>query len=185
MVQRPPVFVPAPAPERRSSSRRRYFVTRSASHISPSSAARLDEATSLEVASDFERQHGRFPFKVEHVRGYEALGCDIVSFGSEADLREAEEKRVVDPARVVRFIEVKGRTGEVELEENQHRSAATFRERFYLYRVYRGPVSGDVQLAALRSPAGSKAEVVHTRYSYDLRDGSGAEWFELREVAEG
>lgn len=184
-TQRQPVFVPTSAPERRASSRRRYFVTRSASYSG--SSPRLDEATSLEIASEFERLNGRFPFAVEHVRGYESLGCDIVSFASEADAREAEQERVVDPARVARFIEVKGRsdrTGEVELEDNQRRAAATYRERFYLYRVYRGPASGQVQLAVLQSPAGSKAEVVRTRYGYDLRAGSDAEWFGLREVLE-
>lgn len=183
-VQHRPAFVPTAAPERRAGSRRRFFVTRSARYEPSGPTSQLDEATSLEITSDFERLQGRYPVRVEHIRGYESPGCDIISFAAEADALAVEEHRVADLSLVARFIEVKGRsdrTGVVELEENQRRAAARFQERFYLYRVYRGPSSGEVQLAVLQSPAGSPAETVHTHYSYDLRAGSGAEWYDLTE----
>jgi len=143
----------------------------------------LDEADSLEIVLAFERFEGRFPDRIEHLHGSDSLGCDVVSFESEIALRQAQVARELDLMHLARLIEVKGRssrTGAVELSENQRAAAQRFRDRYFLYRVYRNPAHPEtVQIAILRNPVASRAEIVRYQYRYDLGAPSGAEWFEV------
>ena len=66
-----------------------------------------------DLARLYEIEQGRFPFLVGSIQGKEALGCDLVSFATELERSEFEEflkqGKIDNLARVVRFIEVKGR----------------------------------------------------------------------------
>jgi hypothetical protein len=177
------------SPEHRAPTRRALVIARKVEPAeSPwTRSVRLDEAESLDVVLAFEQFQGRFPLRVEHLRGSESLGCDIVSLRSESALRQAETTRELDFAHILRLVEVKGRsnrTGAIELSENQREAAQRFGSRYFLYRVYRNPARPEpTQLAILQSPIGSPAENVRYHYQYTLTEPSGAEWFELMPAA--
>jgi hypothetical protein len=139
----------------------------------------VDEATTLEL---FEREHQRYPLPVEHIRGSDSLGCDVISFNEEAPYLRTLQTRELEPEDVARYIEVKGRsdrTSSVELSSNQRTAAEIAEDRFFLYRVYRDrshPAAFEV--AVLGNPVDSPAEEI--RFSYNLAGNSGAEWYALR-----
>jgi len=147
----------------------------------------VDESISLKVVELFEANANpeRYPIRVEHIKGFEAFGCDIVSVASKETKRLVEEGHTLNLADVLRFIEVKGRsnrTGLIELTENQLSSAETHKDRYFLYRVFRDP--GDpahYELAVLTNPADSKAKKVIRTTQFDLSAGSGADWFQIIE----
>jgi len=147
----------------------------------------VDEAISLKVVELFEKSATpeRYPIRVEHIRGFEGFGCDIVSVASEETKRLVEEGHILNIADVLRFIEVKGRsnrTGLIELTDNQLSAAETFKDRYFLYRVFRDP--GDLahyELAVLSNPSESKAMKVIRTTQFDLSAGSGADWFQIIE----
>jgi hypothetical protein len=144
---------------------------------------RLEESDSLKVVFEFEQLEGRFPISAEYLRGSEAPGCDVVSADSEEARKVAERTRVLDPAHVARMIEVKGRsdrTGAVELSDNQRAAAMKWKERFFLYRVYRNPAQKEqIELAILKDPIDSAAEITRYQHTYNLNAGSGADWYQL------
>ena len=139
----------------------------------------------------FESLENRYPVRVEHVHGYESLGCDILSFDNLESTKRLEQTGEADLASVARFVEVKGRSdrgGSIELTQNQRNAAEKFGTRYHVYRVYQDPASPERnQLAILCDPINGGAEVISRRFTYDFRRGSGAEWFELKEkpIAEG
>lgn len=171
-------FVPGGAPKRNHRGRvewRQHAPTER--NQRPRTVAQ--ETLTLQVAEEFELQAGRFPVKVHAVVGALAFGCDLVSFDSEMDRDEAMAAGAVDPSRVARFIEVKGRssrTGAVELTENEQKAAYERGDRFFLYRVFVS--DGEmVELGILGNPATSEAFRVVTRYEYLLVDSNRTEWF--------
>jgi Domain of unknown function (DUF3883) len=177
-------FKPTEPPDRRSAGRRSIVVTRKvASNMRITPAHRVDEGLSLGVAISFESQD-RYPVRVEHVHGYESLGCDIVSLFTQESAERLERTGELDITAVARFIEVKGRSdrsGSVELTQNQRDAGEKFSKRYYVYRVFQDPALPEhIQLAILCDPVNGGAEVVSRRFTYDFRRGSGAEWFELK-----
>jgi Domain of unknown function (DUF3883) len=179
-------------PEPRNTGRRSLVVTRrveSAGRLTH--VHRVDEDHSLRVAMLFESLENRYPVRVEHVHGYESLGCDVLSFDDLESTKRLEQTGETDLASVARFVEVKGRSdrgGSIELTQNQRNAAEKFGARYYVYRVYQDPASPERnQMAILCDPVNGGAEVISHRFSYDFRRGSGAEWFELKEkpIADG
>lgn len=147
----------------------------------------VDESTSLKVVELFEKSAipERYPIRVEHIKGLESFGCDIVSVASEETKKLVEEGHELSLVNVLRFIEVKGRsnrTGLIELTENQLSASEKFKDRYYLYRVFRDPGNpSHFELAVLENPSNSQAKKVIRTTQFDLSAGSGAEWFQLVE----
>jgi hypothetical protein len=120
----------------------------------------------------------RFPVPVGHITGYDAPGCDILTFDS-AEQRDAFELDK-DSSRVSRFIEVKGRSNEkakIDLKGNELSAAERYRERYYLYRLYKLK-EGELLLTILRDPIGQK-EALHQIIEVDLDRAKATEKFQL------
>ncbi|GAG73110.1 unnamed protein product, partial [marine sediment metagenome] len=154
-------FIPTVAPER-------VKVTFTISqNPAPNKRRRLvnpDRAENL--ALEFEREEGRFPLKVSHLRGTQAYGCDLLSFKSEGDRKVFEVSP--DISLVLKFIEVKGRVsekGSVTLKGNELRAAQIYRDKYYIYRVYEDDENrGSFELIELSDPLGSEKEAVKIIY---------------------
>ncbi len=184
-------FKPVEPPTRVQGPKKKLVVT--GKTVAPRSPRKktvmVDESISLKIVELFEKSAERYPIRVEHIKGTEALGCDIVSVASDETKKLVEEGHELNLADVLRFIEVKGRsnrTGLIELTENQLSAAETFKDRFFLYRVFRDP--GDpshFELAVLINPSDSNAKKVIRTTQFDLSAGSGAEWFQVVEQEEG
>jgi hypothetical protein len=116
---------------------------------------RLTPRDAEQLAFRFEEAQQRFPIDVSHHQGYQAFGCDILTFES------AEERDAFlldgDPKRVSRFIEVK--SGAPQLNENQASGARTYPERYYLYGV--SDKEGGWRLAELQSPLENARPIAH------------------------
>lgn len=145
------------------------------------------EDVTFKVTEDFEQSEGRFTIRVSHLHGSDAFGCDLISVESAVIRDAALASNTIDEAKIVRFIEVKGRSvrsGDVELSENELRAAKVHKSRYWLYRVFVDPspsvASSSYEIALLRDPANSKA--LRTVPRFNLSQGSGAEWFAMTEV---
>jgi len=117
------------------------------------------------IALRFEESQERYAIKVSHIRGFEAYGCDILSFKSEKEFILFKEKS--NPDVVERFIEVKGSVnekGSISLGGNELRSAQTYREKFFLYRIYEDEESGLFELIALGDPLNVEKEAFEISY---------------------
>lgn len=182
-----PSFVPVVPPTRKATGPRRLVVSPAArpSTHSPSRRQPLHEAATLKVVELFEKAEGRFPIRVDHFRGSESFGCDIISVGSKDLWNRVSKTKSINSEDVVRFIEVKGRSTrsqEIHLEDNQLKAAEEYNERFYIYGVYRDPKpSESYELAVLANPANSGAVRKKTVTYFDLSSRSGAKWFRLAE----
>ena len=145
---------------------------------------RCTEDVSLPLVEEFERHEGRHPIPVEHLHGAETFRCDLISVASEEVAQSAMKTRSIGSEEILRFIEVKGRsdrTGSVGLSENQRAAADRYKDRYFLYRVYRDRRSGTFEVAVLVAPVGSPAERSRTVFEYDLGADSGADWFRMSE----
>ncbi|MGQ0668983.1 MAG: DUF3883 domain-containing protein, partial [Actinomycetota bacterium] len=93
------------------------------------------ERIAVDVAIRYERDHGRDPVSVEA----ENRGFDVLSRAPETGL--------------VRFIEVKGRSGTdpIALTSNEYRTAERLREDYWLYAVF--DCGSEPRLLAVRDPA--------------------------------
>jgi hypothetical protein len=144
------------------------------------------EATTFTVVEAFERAEGRFIVPVNHLRGAEGFGCDLLSVAS-AEVRDAALRdRFINEADILRYLEVKGRTsrtGEVELTDNELRAARRLRAQYWIYRIYVDPQrERHYEVAVLSDPLNSTAVQMVTRF--DLAEGSGAAWFAMVETAD-
>jgi hypothetical protein len=178
-------FHPIEAPAKVQRQHRQFVVTGVSTRRAPKTAVSLvDESETLEIAEQFERDSGRYPIRVSHLRGYKGPRCDILSLETEEAATRVAEAEAIDLNAVVRFIEVKGRsqrTGAVELEGNELDGAQEYGERFFLYRVFCDPASEDHrELAVLQNPCISPAISIKRILTINLHEGSGAEWFEMK-----
>jgi len=177
-------FAPTTPPERQRRRRHRLVVSRSAKTPSAGrvKGPRCPESVALKLAEAFERYEGRYPIRVEHLRGTEGFGCDLISVATEELLRQALGEKQIRSDEILRFIEVKGRsdrTGIVALTDNERAAAVRRGRRYFLYRVYREVEGKEYELAILSSPAESEAEHIHRIYQYDMAAGSAADWYQL------
>jgi hypothetical protein len=180
-----PTFQPTQAPARTKSQRRKFVVAGPSTARGPTVRVLLvDEDETLEIVEQFERDDGRFPIRVSHLRGYDGPRCDILSLETQAAVSEAEEAGFLDLNVVLRFIEVKGRSqrsGSIQLPENELIGAQLYRERYFLYRVFCDPAKDDHrELAILQNPFASPAISITRIATISLHEGSGAEWFEMK-----
>jgi hypothetical protein len=129
---------------------------------------------------EFEAISARFPLQVGHITGDEAPGCDVLSFETEADRAAFKNPESRDWSKVVRFIEVKGRssaTAKIELKDNQYTAARNYGHRYYLYRFYEEQ-TGVYLVSVLRDPL-SHREAITTAYHIDLERANATERFKF------
>lgn len=180
-------FAPIDAPTAKRPGRRK-LVVRGPVDINrePTRPNPVSEAVALAAVMDFEEFNGRFPLGVEHLQGSDALGCDIVSFATAESRAQTIANGAIDSSSVARFIEVKGRStrgAAVEISANQQAAAEARGAMFFIYRVYRPKAADEpLQIATLEDPAHSPALTVKRQFVYDMRAGSGAEWYEMAEA---
>jgi hypothetical protein len=140
-----------------------------------------DRAENLAVA--FEEAQSRFPEKVSHFQGFEAYGCDILSFISKENLENFRSKP--DMKLVERFIEVKGRVsniGSVTLKGNELKCAQNNGKRFFLYRVYESEKSGEFELVETPDPLGIEMGALKIQYEiHPFRTKCSRHW-DVREI---
>lgn len=178
-------FQPVPPPTRRAGTRRKLVITARAGSGGVRRRGPLaTEDVTFRVVEAYERLEGRYPVRVSHLHGSEAFGCDIISLASAEEYERTFSHNEVEDSRIVRFIEVKGRSsrsGEIELTENEYRKAESARQRYFLYRVFRDPDdTARFEVAILKDPVYSNAVRQVTRF--DLSDGSGATWYAMIDV---
>ena len=185
---KPTSFDPTTGPEKRRKTKRRLVIAPPPS--SPSGRVRGPMATendTFPVVEAYEELANppRFPIRVSHIRGTHAFGCDLLSLRTEDARVRAKEEGVVVDADILRFIEVKGsssRTGAVELTDNEYDKARAECDRYFIYRVFRDPLTKTIRAAILQDPVHSKA--IRNIPRFDLAQGSGAEWFTVNNEAE-
>ncbi len=118
----------------------------------------------------------RFPILVGRITGVDAPGCDVLSFASAEDRAGFKNPETRDWAKVLRFIEVKGRSSaaaKIELKDNELKAARTYKDRYYLYRFYiERP--GVFLVAALKDPLGAE-EGTSTAVHIDLERARSTE----------
>jgi len=146
---------------------------------------RIDPDRAESLALRFEESQGRYPVKVSHIRGFEAYGCDILSFVSE----EASSifRQNGNPDLVDRFIEVKGSSnekGSVALGGNELTSAQRYREKFFIYRIYEDVDTGLFELVSLGNPLDTEKEAFEIRYEINLFHANKSHMWEVEEQNE-
>lgn len=154
---------PVPLPKKKVVARR--IQANPKSSRTPHSKKRVNPDRAENLALKFEESQERYPVKVSHIRGLQAYGCDIISLKSEKDVASFKEKNDLD--LVERFIEVKGSAsekGSVILRGNELYSAQTFRERFFVYRVYEEEDTGLFELITLGDPLDFEKEAFEIHY---------------------
>ena len=115
------------------------------------------EADSLNAAFDLECEQGRFPLRVDHIRGKNGPGCDLLSFEDEATRNRAREEERYWPGEVARFIEVK--TTNTTLTINEANAAREHGERYFLYQVR--PQGGGHVITVVPNPLGQTPSIAH------------------------
>jgi len=111
-------------------------------------------------------QPPRYPLRVGQIMGYEGFGCDILSFEDEEarDKFQSGEDRKI--SNISRFIEVKGRSNkgvEIELRGNAKDTAVKYKDRYYLYRLYKID-DGLYTLSILKNPIAAEEALEATVY---------------------
>jgi hypothetical protein len=110
---------------------------------------------------------GRYPLMVAHITGSTAYGCDVISFRTGTDRELFEREALSGRTRlelIERFIEVKGssnKRGEVTLSANESKAAASYSERYYVYRVSPTGDGRSYVIAALDNPMNAEYRLVY------------------------
>jgi hypothetical protein len=185
-VRRVPIVL-LPAPRRRKLVVRPSGKPTERGRIS-TSAVDSDRCEELVYAFERDESQGRHPVRVGHLQGDQGVGCDIVSFGCEEDaesFKAALNQGLIQVDRVVRFIEVKGRSAEhgvVILEGNELRAAGRYKGRYYLYRVFEEK-PGHYQIITLRNPLALGPPGHSLSHRIDLHRSPPAVMFSVNESA--
>ena len=177
-------FQPVSGPVNKPVKQRKLVVTSQGQGENQGGSGPLaTEAVTFNVVDAFEQVEGRFVIKVSHLRGADGFGCDLVSVASEAVRNKALAEKLIGESEILRYIEVKGRssrTGQIELTDNEYRTAKRLGELYWLYRVFVDPThEARYEIAILSDPLKSKA--VRTVTRFDLVEGSGASWYSMVE----
>ncbi|MGF1716764.1 DUF3883 domain-containing protein [Photobacterium chitinilyticum] len=124
----------------------------------------MAEQKIIEIEESFDPP--RYPLLVGQYMGDKGLGCDILSFRSEEDRERFKYNKCRDLGLVERFIEVKGRrikSASIELRGNEKDAAGRFKNRYYLYRLFKSPM-GEFSLSVLQNPLSDVDAVEHSLY---------------------
>lgn len=134
-------------------------------------------------AVEFEEgdEQPRHPLRVGLITGTTAFGCDILSFATSEDREKFKSGVSRDMSKVLRFIEVKGRKSEggaIEIKGNQRTAAITYKERYYIYRLYKsGP--DEYHLSILQAPL-QQSEALEPSVYVDLSRAKTTQQFSLK-----
>lgn len=134
-------------------------------------------------AVEFEEgdEHPRYPLRVGLLTGTAAFGCDILSFASSEDRENFKSGACRDLRKVLRFIEVKGRKNEggaIEIKGNQRTAAITYKERYYIYRLYKSSPD-EYHLSILQAPL-QQSEALESSVYVDLNRAKATQQFSLK-----
>jgi len=148
---------------------------------------RADSDRAENLAIEFEKEEKKYPMKISHIRGFDSFGCDILSFKSENDFNTFQKSN--DPSLIDRFIEVKGSTsekGSITLKGNQLRSAQTYRDRFFIYRIYEDESTGIYDLVMVNDPLECERDALEPQYEINpFRSAKSHLWeIEEKDIAE-
>ena len=135
-----------------------------------------------EKALEFEQKDTspRFPLLVSHITGYEAPGCDVVSFISLDDRDRFLQDPDSNAALIARFIEVKSRSDKkarIDLKGNELSAAIKYKEKYFLYRFFE-ETPGHLILSILQDPYNQK-EAINQIYEVNLEQACNTQVFEL------
>lgn len=132
------------------------------------------------LAFRFEETRGRFPLRVNHLTGYVAPGCDILSFATveakDAFLSTHEAKYVA------RLIEAKmSADGTFELSENEVQAAEGWRDKYYVYcfRSLSAQREKRTELFILQSPLSTQEARLPSKVRFDVTKAMAVSRFEL------
>ena len=161
--------------ERRSLVVRRQASTRTANY----SGQRIvtDGELCEKKAEEFEKQDTppRFPLRVGHITGYDAPGCDLFSFETDADRAAFIDPQTRNESLISRFIEVKGRSSrdaEIELKGNELTAARKYNDHYYIYRLHENG-DGSFQVSVLQDPLAESSDVLVHSMWIDLSRAQG------------
>jgi hypothetical protein len=128
----------------------------------------------------FERDQGRYPLKVAHIRGSDSYGCDIISFDTAVRREQFQDELDID--LIDRYIEVKASTadtGSILLKGNQLQTARERREKFFFYRAYESSANAtEYELVVLQDPLGH-SEALTPQVKVDPFRTDSADAYEL------
>lgn len=155
--------------------RRRREVVRRKSRVGGSTLTGTHRVTDWKRCEDlivaFEESEGRFALKVSDVVGYRGPRCDVLGFSTKDDFEHFVQSPgpEMETVGIARFIEVKASVNEkgaVELKDNELTGAKSYKERYYLYRVYEKTKS-DYIVVTLGNPL-SQREALNEIWEVDL-----------------
>lgn len=134
------------------------------------------------MALPFEEQNDppRFALGVGHITGLHAPGFDLVSFESPEDRSNFQNQETRDWSKVLRFIEVKGRSSssaKIELKGNELRAAREYGDRYFLYRFYE-EADGHYLVSILENPLTAEEAKAHV-IEVDLERANATQRFEF------
>lgn len=142
--------------------------------------ANPDRAENLAI--EFEKEEKRYPMKISHIRGFDSYGCDILSFKSESDFDIFKKSN--DTSLIDRFIEVKGSTsekGSITLKGNQLRSAQTYKDKFFIYRIYEDESTGIYDLVMVNDPLECERDAIELQYEINPFRSAKSHLWEVEE----
>lgn len=142
--------------------------------------ANPDRAENLAI--EFEKEEKRYPMKISHIRGFDSYGCDVLSFKSESDFDIFKKSN--DPNLIDRFIEVKGSTsekGSITLKGNQLRSAQTYKDKFFIYRIYEDESTGIYDLVMVNDPLECERDAIELQYEINPFRSAKSHLWEVEE----
>lgn len=122
----------------------------------------------------------RFPLSVGHITGFEAPGCDILSFETQEALDVFLNPASRDLETVCRFIEVKGRghaTAKIELKGNELSAARQYADRYFLYRFFKDGDDG-YEITVLKDPL-QQEDAISTAVHVDLDRAQASKRYHL------
>lgn len=122
----------------------------------------------------------RWPLLVSHITGFEAPGCDVISFSSEEDKKQFLEDPKNRGELIARYIEVKGRSDKnarIDLKGNELNAAMNYKDKYFLYRYYEEK-PGHFILSILQNPLNEK-EALSKIFEINLEKAISTEAYEL------
>ena len=175
MVEHQPKSEPV---KQRMRIHRKYRTTSTRTSITRITDSEFIERKVLEIENSF--QPARYPLRVGHIVGFDAPGCDILSFKTEDHREKFRSGKDRNINNVIRFIEVKGRKNEgaeIELRGNEQNAAVKYGKRYYLYRLYQADKNKFI-LSILQDPINADEAIEPSVYVH-LDRASTTEQYEI------
>jgi len=134
----------------------------------------------------FEEKNGRFPVRVGHITGYDAPGCDILSFSSDKHRQDFLTDKNRSSALVERFIDAKEKRsgGKFQLSLNQVNAADKRKERYYFYRFSKTHNDSSMyELTTLNNPLAAGEGVLFRNFELSLDHAATAQRYDISQAS--